>query len=218
MLKSLSALAALAVLVGLHGAAAAQSTTPLSAATGLCGELESSFGPFDYRTMGAEPKHLVESAHFTPRVETLRSGNTSTIGGDLNYTLRAIPNHHRALAAMVRLGERTRSTQPPGARYPIECYFDRAERFAPDDAMVYVLYGIYLAKAARNAEAEVQLKLAQELNAEKPDARIVYNLGIGYLELKQFERASEFAKKAEAMGIQFPGLRQRLQRAGKWPN
>lgn len=209
-------LVALIALICFHGAAAAQSQIQVPTGLGLCGTLENSYGPYDYRTIPAEPRHLVESAHFPPKVEALRSGSTGPLGGDIDYTLRAIPNHHRALMAMVRLGERTRSSQPSGAKFPVECYFDRAERFARDDPMVHVLYGIYLAKADRTKEAEAQLALAEQLGSENP--QVVYNLGIGYLELKRYDRSVQFAKKAESLGIQFEGLRQRLQRAGKWPN
>lgn len=199
-----------------YGPLAAQGPAGVTMGLGLCGPIENSFGPYDYRTIPAEPRHLVESAHFPPKVETLRAGNTGTLGGDIDYTLRAIPNHYRALMAMVRLGERTRSSQPPGAKFPIECYFDRADRFVHDDPMVHVLYGIYLAKADRGKEAEIQLALAEQLGSNNP--QVVYNLGIGYLELKRYDQSVRFAKKAEELGIQFGGLRQRLQRAGKWPD
>ncbi len=82
--------------------------------------------------------------------------------------------------------------------------------------MVHVLYGIYLARAQRITEATAQLGLAEQLGGNDP--QVVYNLGIGHLELKNYDRSVEFAEKAAALGIHFPGLRQRLERAGKWPN
>ena len=185
------------------------------ASPGLCGPLENAFGPLDYRTVDGQSKYLVESAHFPPQVETLRAGMTGAIGADIDYTLRAIPNHPRALMAMVRLGDRHKSTQPPGARYPVECYFDRAVRFTPDDPMVRVLYGDYLAKRDRPNEAREHLAIAEANGSD--NAQIVYNLGLAYFELKDYEKAASFAKKANEMGVEFPGLQQRLQRAGKWP-
>lgn len=210
---------ALAGLIGsfsFSGAAIPQNLPEIPASVGLCGPLENSYGPFDYRTIPPDPKYLVESAHFPPKVETLRGGNRGYLGGDIDYTLRAIPNHHRALMAMARLAERTGRTRPTGANYPVECYFDRAERFASDDPMVHVLYGIFLAKANRKKEAEGQLAAAEQLGSNDP--QVVYNLGLGYLKLEQYDRAVEFAKKAESLGIQLPGLRQSLQRVDKWPN
>lgn len=216
MPRARSTLIALAGSFAFQCAALAQGPAPLPEGIGLCGSLENAYGPYDYRTIPAESRYLVEMAHFPPKVEALRAGNTGLLGGDIDYTLRAIPNHHRALMAMVRLGERMRSTQPPGAKFPVECYFDRAERFARDDPMVHVLYGIYLAKSGRSKEAETQLALAEQLGGSDP--QVVYNLGIGHLELKHYDRSIAFAKKAESLGIKFDGLKRRLQRAGKWPN
>lgn len=209
--------AALATLLLLmNGPLRADDGRPLTTSAGLCGPLENAFGPFDYRTANPRDKRLVEGAHFTPEVETLRRATTGYLGGDIDYTLRAFPNHPRALMSMVRLTELKRTTKPIGAKYTVECYFDRAIRFTPDDPMVRVLYGIYLAKAHRIREANEQLVQAEQLGGSDP--QIVYNLGIGHLELKNYDRAAEFAKKAEGMGIQFTGLRDRLERAGKWPN
>lgn len=210
-----SLIAAVTVALSLHGAAVGQTQRPMVASPGLCGPLENAFGPFDFRTVDGQSKYLVESAHFTPQVETLRGAVTGRLGGDIDYTLRAMPNHPRALMAMVRLGERHKSSQPPGARYPVECYFDRAVRFTPDDAMVRVLYGNYLAQRGRATEARQQLAAA-EANAGD-DAQVIYNLGLAYFELKDYEKAAGFAKKAQELGIQFTGLQQRLQRVGKWP-
>ena len=72
------------------------------AQAGNCGPLANAFGPFDYRTEKGNSLYLVESAHFTPAVEAVIAGNTTYIGGDLDYTLRAFPNHHRALMSMIR--------------------------------------------------------------------------------------------------------------------
>lgn len=203
------------VALALHGTAVGQAQQPMVASPGLCGPLENAFGPFDYRTVDGQSKYLVESAHFTPQVETLRGAATGRLGGDIDYTLRAMPNHPRALMAMVRLSERLKTSRPPGAQYPVECYFDRAVRFTPDDAMVRVLYGNYLAQRSRVAEARQHLAAA-EANAGN-DAQVIYNLGLAHFELKDYDTAAGFAKKAQEMGIQFTGLQQRLQRVGKWP-
>ena len=98
-----------------------------------CGELANAYGPYDYRS-SRDKLAIVEAAHFTPDVEALRSGSTGQLGGDIDYTLRASPNHPRALIAMANLGRRMNSEQPPGAKYTLACYFDRAVRFADDAA------------------------------------------------------------------------------------
>lgn len=69
---------------------------------GGCGALQNAFGPFDDRTARGYNLDVVGSYHFTPPVEALIRGASGTIGGDLDYTLRAFPNHHRALNATNR--------------------------------------------------------------------------------------------------------------------
>ena len=182
--------------------------------TGLCGPLENAFGPFDYRTAPAETRSTVERFHFTPQVETLRAGQSGTLGDDLDYTLRAFPNHPRALLAIIRLGERGRTQRVPGATYPVECYLDRAIRFQPQDAQVRVLYAYFLTRNTRVNEAQQQLKAAESTSPTDP--QILYNLGLAYLDLKEYDRALDYAHKAYASGISLPGLRDRLKRANQW--
>lgn len=207
--------AASVLYASVSASAAAQTIVPDSAGgLGLCGPLENGYGPFDYRTATREQKSLVERVHFTPAVETLRSGSTGTIAGDLDYTLRAFPNHLRALSALSRYAQRVGQTMLQGAHYPVECYFDRAIRFAPDDPQVRVLYSFYLMKQRREKEARTQLSVAE--SAGNDDPQVSYNLGLAYLELGDYDRSVAFAKKAYAGGIAVPGLRNRLTAAGKW--
>jgi tetratricopeptide (TPR) repeat protein len=201
----------------LTAAATAFIAVNVSAQTaGICGPLDGprQFGPFDYRTATAAQKNIVERAHFTPSVEALQKGNTTVyIGGDIAYTLRVFPNHPRALHAMTRLAKRYDGLAPPGSHYPVECWFDRAIRFRPDDATVRILYALYLIPQGRNDEARKQL-----VHAEKApiDAQANYNLGLAYFELKEYDRAVEFARKAYGEGVAFPGLRDKLAGVGKW--
>ena len=102
------------------------------------------YGPYNYVTQNSKVG-IVERHHFTPPVERLVRGESSNLVGDLDYTLRAIPNHHRALWAMTRYYlrkagqlsdeefqrfELTLRSEPPP-----ECYFQRAKLFAPQDGM-----------------------------------------------------------------------------------
>lgn len=197
-------------------AASGRAEPPSSAlprAIGMCGDLKNGYGPFDYRT-DKDRLGIVESFHFTPPVENLQHGNTSYIGGDLDYTLRAFPNHHRALYSMMRLGERSKSSQPEGARYPVECYFDRAIRFRPNDAQVHALYGFYLIKGKRLEEARKQFQAAEKLDPDDP--QVLYNIGLGYADLKDYDKALQYAHKAYKAGVPFSGLRERLQQVGRW--
>lgn len=187
-----------------------------SSASGLCGAVQppAPGGPWDYRTATVDQRKLVESFHFTRSVETLTGGATGAIGGDLDYTLNKFPNHLRALSALMRLSERTRSMKPVGAKYPVECYFDRATRFAPDDAQVRALYAFFLVQNKRETEARAQLTAAEQLGADDP--QLAYNLGLAYFELKEYDKSLGFAKRAYAAGISVPGLRKKLTEVGKW--
>lgn len=178
-----------------------------------CGRLENAYGPFDYRT-ATNPK-LVENYHFTPKVESLRGGNTSsTPGGDLNYTLKVFPNHPRALAAVIRLAERDKTSKPREMEFTVECWLQRAEFFSPDDATVKALYGVYLLRVSRPKEGAA--KLEQALAVGPASAEMYYNLGLAYFELGSYDQSLANAHKAYAMGFALPGLRDKLIHSGKW--
>lgn len=178
-----------------------------------CGPLANAFGPFDYRTATRDQINIVEQFHFNSRVESLQGGMTGTIGGDLSYTLRAIPNHPRALLALSRLALRTKAATIAGMPYSVECWFDRAIRFRPDDPYPLVLLGSYLAKLSRSGEAADWLDRGAAL-APEGDANLHYNLGLGYLDASLIEKAAHHARIAYRLGFPLDGLRNRLKGAG----
>ena len=183
----------------------------------FCGPLEAGYGPFDYRTTPYDKREVVERFHFTPQVRSLTRGASSTaIGGDIGYTLHSFPNHPVALDAMARLGRKLGTNQPRGARYTVECYFERAVRFAPDDPQVRILYAHYLSEKKRTKDARQQLLMAERTEPTRAD--LLYNLGLGFADVGDFEKSLDYAHRAYAAGIELPGLRNRLQRAGKWRN
>lgn len=181
-----------------------------------CGTLSSpgQYGPYDYRT-DRDKLPIVLGAHFTPEVEALIRGKTGTRpGGDIDYTLRAIPNNHRALMAMMRLGEKEKTPQPSGSRYTIECWFERAVLFRPDDTIVRMIYSSYLNSKGRTPEANSQLELATA--HAKDSAFTHYNIGLHYFDLKNYDKALVQAHKAMALGFGQTALRDQLQSVGKW--
>lgn len=180
-----------------------------------CGDLRNAFGPWDYRKDRGEPLQLVESAHFTPQVEALIRGVTSSvIGQDIDYTLRAFPNHHRALVAVGRLGEREKSAKPRGLSYSVECYYERALRWKSDDHIARMLFASWLAKNKRRDEALKQLRIVE---ARAPDSPITrYNLGLMFLELNEYDAALQQAHVAMSYGFPRTELKDRLAAAGKW--
>jgi len=195
--------------------------TPLSVTAAknksYCGELQNAFGPFDYMERFNHPGQLsiVETHHFTSNVENLIRGNTSsTPAGDLDYTLRAWPNHHRALATLVKYSIKEKSTHINGLKWPVECYFDRAIRMNEKDAQVRSIYSAFLSHRGRNKEALEQLEVAADL--EPDNATVLYNLGLVYFKQRNYEKASQYAEKAYALDYPLPGLRNKLIQAGKW--
>jgi hypothetical protein len=191
-----------------------------------CGSLANNYGPHDYRdwkdlppidpvTKEMSPLQLVEGAHFIDTCEALFKCKRGSIGADLDYTLRAFPNHHRALVAMMRYGELTRKAQPPDARYTVDCYFRRALVWRPEDAIARLLYVTYLNENKRVADAKVQLKEAARQAGDNPFT--VYNLGMVALDLNEVDMAVDAARRSYGAGMKHPALRQRLQAMNRWP-
>lgn len=180
-----------------------------------CGSLMNAYGPYDYRVYkGRIEVTRVEQYHFTPLVENLIKPMFQHLAADFDYTLRAIPNHHRALLSMARHSEKLKDPKPPGALRTVDCYFDRAMRFAPDDHIVRMIYAGHLVRVNRKTEALAQLDFVQTLVADNPLGQ--YNLGMSYLEAGAPDKALRQAHIAMAMGVQRQDLRNLLQKAGHW--
>jgi tetratricopeptide (TPR) repeat protein len=171
------------------------------------------YGPYDYVTEGGK-LIIVEQFHFGPEVEALIRGKSGSVAGDLSYTLNASPNHHRALAAIVRLGERTKSPQPPGLKFSIDCYFDRAVRFRPNDTVVRTIFAFHLSLAGRRDEALYHLAIASEAAADDPAAHA--RIGLLYFHLKQHREALKAAHRARNLGLPNSVLEDQLRTAGQW--
>lgn len=185
-----------------------------------CGDLANHFGPFDY----INPEHraekqgfnleIVEKHHFSHKVESLQGGQTSTAGGDMGYTLRVWPNHHRALLALSKLALKQKTERPDGSSLPMDCWFDRAKRMSPSDGMVYAIYATYLAKRNRRQEA---IENAEEAFNLQPDSKNVnYNIAVAYMDVKEYDKAMKHAKKAEELGHPLKGVKNRLRELKVW--
>ena len=180
-----------------------------------CGSLDNgNNGPFDYAVERGRKLTTVEEFHFTPSVERLIRGQSGSLGDDLNYTLMAFPNHHRALMSKMALGEKVKSPQPPGAHFPVECYFERALRFRRSDTIVKMIYATFLSKKGRLPEAIQQLELATASAGDNPFTH--NNIGLVYFDLKDYDKALQQAHRAIALGFTQNILRDQLQKIGKW--
>lgn len=187
-------------------------------ADGICppATVEAKYGPFNYNDPDAQANKLpiVEKFHFGPEVENLVKGESSSLGGDLDYVLRSFPNHHRALNAMLRLARRDKTDKVPGAHFTVDCYFQRAMGFVPDDATVHLLYGNYLYGMKKYKESLDQYLEAEKLDPQNPN--ILYNAGLLYFDLKDYDKALSYAKRAYAAGFPLQGLKFKLEKVGKW--
>jgi len=171
-------------------------------------------GPFDYR-YEHQMLPIVELRHFTPKVEALLAGeSTSRPAPDIDYTLNKFPNHHRALISLIKLGQKMKTHHVDGMRYSIECFFDRAVYFRADDTIVRVLYSQYLGGAGRQADAVRQLELAAKRAGDSGFSH--FNIGMGFFDLKEYEPALQQAHEAMRLGFTRPELMDRLKSVGKW--
>lgn len=186
-----------------------------------CPTLRPSYGPYDYRNITQEQIVLVEGAHFFPNVENLRAGTLHpnrgyviSLGKEIDYTLRAFPNHHRALMAMSRLAIRDKMDRPKGTSTTVDCYFKLAMDFRPDDSYVFLTYGIHLMRKGKTQEAIEYFDKAKELGDDS--AMLNYNLGLAFFQAKRFDDSLAAAHRAYTAGFPLDGLRNMLKRAGKW--
>lgn len=177
------------------------------------------YGPFDYTNPKDVQNHLgvVQTYHFTPEVERLQRGKSGSLLSDLDYVLRAFPNHHRALYALIRFTTDPATKDKRGSEIghlysQPECYLQRALVFRPNDGRVEMLYGIYLHKLGKLADAEKHYRRATELMPQNSEAW--YNLGLLLTDEKKFAEAVPVAEKAYAYGYPLDGLRRRLAAAG----
>jgi len=171
----------------------------------------------DYRDAKWQTKiRNIEFIHFNSDVENLVKGQTmAAVGGDIEFLLRYVPNHHRALYSLVKLGLRDKTEMPFQTKpYTIICWLNRASVYSPDDGKVYLITGIYLARLGRNDAALKALLDADRLIPE--DSNVQYNLGLVYFDLKDYDQALNRAKRAYQLGFPLPGLRNKLQQAGHW--
>lgn len=190
--------------------------TPLARAQSpeACGSLQNHYGPMDFRLTTPAGRALVENAHFTSGVETLTRGMTGPFGGDIAYTLRVYPNHPRALQAMERLVEKEKANPPKDGKLTIECYYERALRYQPDDHVVRLLFANFLLKRSKQEEARTHVDYVVATTLDNPFAQ--FNAGLLYTDMKDFEKALVQAHRVIAMGFNRRELRERLMAVGRW--
>jgi len=109
-----------------------------------------------------------------------------------------------------------RVARPTDARYrTAECYFDRAIRHAPRDAEVRALFGTYLHKRGELALALAEYKEAERLRPGTAPSRD-YRIGMLLYDMKEYDQAVVYAKRAYAKKYHDETLRENLKKIGKW--
>jgi tetratricopeptide (TPR) repeat protein len=164
----------------------------------------------------AERVRGIEHNHLNADVENLIKGQTtSRPGGDLRFILGYVPNHHRALALLMRLAALEGTEMPAeSGPYTVRCWMHRATVFSPRDGTSFLLYGVYLARKDLYQEALIQLEQAGRLLPDNSKVEVDYNLGLVYFELKNYEASRAHAERAYEAGFPLPGLRRKLAAAG----
>ncbi|HET7031788.1 MAG TPA: hypothetical protein VFJ48_01595 [Casimicrobiaceae bacterium] len=188
-----------------------------------CGRLPNGYGPYDYRTVSQDKKDLVEYAHFHTEygaylkgayVVNLSNAVNAQVAAGFDYTLRAFPNHPRALKAMDDMAFRRKMEKLPSANFVVQCYFLRAIVFRPNDALVRALYGNFFARRGKAAEAREQLAMAVKLAPS--DVNVRAQVASTYTQLGDWNDAESNARAAYDLGYPLPGLRDKLKSLGHW--
>lgn len=183
-----------------------------------CNSNPKGYGPFDYskrHLLKSYDLEIVESNHFTPKVENMIEGESGTLEGDIDYTLRAWPNHHRALMTAIRMQILSnKKVRPVKLMTPPECYLQRAIHFSPHDPAPYSLFGYYLVNVDEPEEAERYYKKAVTLAPN--NSKINYSYADYLTNMKRYAEALEYAKKAYQLGKPPQTLKNKLIKLGAW--
>jgi tetratricopeptide (TPR) repeat protein len=169
------------------------------------GGLHQGFGPYDYRDPANRHNlSLVEAGHFTPKVVILKAGQSGYLDQDIDYTLRAFPNHPRALQALANLALREKKAALANMHFTVPCFYIRASKFAPNDGIVDAIYAYYLANLGQK---EMAMSAIQEaLRKEPNNPKVVYEVGLAYFHAGDRNMAKQYSNKAKSLGSTAVGL------------
>ena len=172
-------------------------------------------GPWDFNNgedrTNPQKIPIIEKFHFNRDVESLDKGQSSAYAlDDLDYVLRAVPNHPRALNAVARY-EIEKGGIPAGRR-SAACWFERALEFRPEDGTVWLIYGNF---SARTHQPDVALEAYERAKKLMPESiEVDYNMGLLYYKLGQYDRALVHARTAYAGNYPLQGLKRKLAEKG----
>lgn len=146
----------------------------------------------------------VEKNHLRPALSRLESGDLydqsgrrrdkhfEWAKGDLDFVLRYIPNHPKALEAMGEL-----CLQWGKSEIGIDYYMKAIDAF-PRVSYSYEGFGLYLLKLGQIRDAVKAFELGVKLEPNAPAGH--YNLALAYYKNGNIEQAEEHAKRAKDLG------------------
>jgi tetratricopeptide (TPR) repeat protein len=212
--KLIHSLWASAVLAGCAASAYAEEPVPpREDRTAECGDLFNSTGPWDYRIRTPAREYDFRDTkrnHYDPAVDRMRAGEyTQRVMHDIDFLLRVFPNHYMALQLVQ---EYERGGGKRFAYRAVDCYFDRARRFAPDDVNVVIMEGSYFSKRKDLKRARESYEDALLMAPDSTDVN--YNVGLFYAQVGEYDKALACAKLAYGRGYPLPGLKTKLEKAG----
>jgi len=155
-------------------------------------------------------EHLaaVERHHLQQGRDKAKWDNPTYAWRDVEFILRHFPNHPDALMLAIDLSLKSRDMSR--ARE----LFEKAVIFDPMPAAPWVIYGLFFHRHGQLDDAIMRYQEALKRDPNMVEAH--YNLGLAYFALKQYEKASQAAQRAYALGYPLLGLRKKLENAGKW--
>lgn len=172
-----------------------------------CGSLEWNYGPYDYRAASAQQRKLVEARH-------LNADRFGISIEDVEYALNVFPNHPRALLLMEERARQAKANRAPKSKRTVDCWYERAMRFKPDDLIPRLFYVNYLIQQNKLDEARPHLAYVAEKTVDDPLTQ--FNVGMLYADMKDYDKALVQAHRVIAMGYDRRELRDRLTAVGKW--
>lgn len=185
----------------------------------LCKDYKARFAEmtyvWDYRNRDASDQmryQIRDNAqnHLNPARNRMQQLDFSRpVMADLDFTFLRYPNHLVAFDLLLKY------IFAGGKEYefgPFQCYFENAKSFAPDDARVILVEAYYNWRKGDKARAKDLYGTALGLDPNSAAAH--YNLGLIFLEEKDFAKASEHAVAAYSLGYPFSALKDKLKMAG----
>jgi tetratricopeptide (TPR) repeat protein len=176
-------------------------------------------GGFDYyapRTDNADITRLknVEGYHLAPGQSKMARREYYYAQQEFEFILHYYPNHPKGLSLLSDLCEKYGDKRCDAAA---EAWFDKAIKLNPEVGQTYLLYGIHLHRKRQLEQAVKAYRRAIELAPSSVNAH--YNLGLAYVDLKQYDLANQHAQRSYQLGAYTPGLKNKLEKVGKWnPN